>query len=165
MVNLEPGEKIVSILHHHWIAFLGPFLIILFFVLIPLFLLPVAFSIPNASALAPLFLFLTSIWYLITLFVAFGFWMDYYLDALVITDKRILNVDQSGLFRHTVSEFRLDRVQDVTIEVPNFIATMLRYGNITIQTAGEVSFSISEVPTPHIARDLILKQVREPATL
>ena len=91
--------------------------------------------------------------------------MDYYLDALVITDKRILNVDQSGLFRHTVSEFRLDRVQDVTIEVPNFIATMLRYGNITIQTAGEVSFSISEVPTPHIARDLILKQVREPATL
>jgi len=47
-------------------------------------------------------------------------------------------------------------VQDVTIEIPNFVATLFHYGNITIQTAGEINFSIKEVPRPHVARDLIL---------
>ena len=93
--------------------------------------------------------------------MAFGFWIDYYLDAFVITDKRILDIDQIGLFRHTVSEFRMDKVQDVTIEVPNFSATFFHYGNIKIQTAGESFFSINEVPSPHLARDLILKHAKK----
>ena len=92
--------------------------------------------------------------------MAFAFWIDYYLDALVITNKRILSANQEGLFKHTVSEFRLERVQDVTIEIPNFVATFFHYGNISIQTAGEISFSIKEVPQPHQARDLILKHAR-----
>lgn len=160
MLNLEPQEKVLLILHHHWISILGAFSLAGFLFLIPIALFPIVISLGRSSVLMPLFLFASSIWYLITILLALAFWIDYYLDALIITDRRILNVNQEGLFRHTVSEFRLERVQDVTIEVPNFIATVLRYGNITIATAGEVSFSIKEVPNPHVARDLILKYAR-----
>ena len=152
MLNLDPEEKVLLIMHHHWITLVGPFFIVLFSLIIPW-----AFI----SLLTPFFYFALLIWYLITLMMAFGFWIDYYLDALVITNKRVLDIDQVGLFRHTVSEFRMERVQDVTIEVPNFVATFFHYGNIKIQTAGEVSFSISEVPYPHIALDLILKNTKQ----
>lgn len=152
MLNLDPEEKVLLILHHHWITLVGPAFIVFFSLIIPW-----AFVL----FLKQFFYFAISIWYLFTLMMAFGFWIDYYLDAFVITDKRILDVDQVGLFRHTVSEFRLEKVQDVTIEVPNFTATFFHYGNIKIQTAGESNFSISEVPYPHIARDLILKNAKQ----
>jgi len=158
MLNLEQNEKVLLILHHHWIAFLGPLAIAAALFLIPFFVFPFL-----SASLLTIFLFATCIWYLIVLFMVLAFWIDYYLDALIVTDRRILNVDQTGLFRHVVSEFRLERVQDVTIEVPNFTATIFHYGNIEIQTAGETSFSIKEVPHPHLARDLILKYARQSA--
>ena len=156
MLNLEPEEKVLLILHHHWISILGQMIFIIFLALLPLAVLPFVAALTTARLVLPLFFFVSSVWYLVALLLAFAFWVDYYLDALVITDRRILNVNQEGLFKHTVSEFRLERVQDVTIEIPNFVATLLHYGNITIQTAGEISFSIKEVPRPHVARDLIL---------
>ena len=143
-------------MHHHWISILGQMIFIIFLALLPLAVLPFVAALATARLVLPLFFFVSSVWYLVALLLAFAFWVDYYLDALVITDRRILNVNQEGLFKHTVSEFRLERVQDVTIEIPNFVATLLHYGSITIQTAGEISFSIKEVPRPHVARDLIL---------
>src|SRR3989344_309516 len=156
MLNLEPEEKVLMILHHHWISILGQMIFIIFLALLPLVILPFVAALATARLVLPLFFFISSLWYLAALLLAFAFWIDYYLDALVITDRRILNVNQEGLFKHVVSEFRLERVQDVTIEIPNFVATLFHYGNITIQTAGEINFSIKEVTRPHVARDLIL---------
>ncbi|MBI2024396.1 PH domain-containing protein [Candidatus Giovannonibacteria bacterium] len=160
MLNLDPEEKVVLIMHHHWIALLMPVFVLVIFVVAPWVLLPFILNTYPMAELGQLYYFILSIWYLITLLLALSFWIDYYLDALVITDKRIMYVNQSGLFRHIVSEFRMERVQDVTIEVPNFLGTIFHFGNINIQTAGEVNFSINEVPRPHIARDLILKHAK-----
>lgn len=162
MLNLEKDEKVLLVLHHHWISFLGPLVILVSLALAPLLLIP---FIATQPTLTYLFLFLSTLWYLMVLFLALGFWIDYYLDALVVTDRRVLNVNQSGLFKHVVSEFKIDKVQDVTIEVTNFMGTFFHFGNITIQTAGEVSFSINEVPSPHTARDIILKQAKDRANL
>src|SRR3989344_5848707 len=114
----------------------------------------------NITATPSLFIFFSSIWLLIVALIGFGLWMDYYLDALVITNRMILNVEQTGIFKHSVQEFRIEKVQDVTIEAPNFLATFLNYGNITLSTAGEMTFSIKEVPNPHLARDVILKNAK-----
>ncbi len=165
MINLDPGENILSILRHHWISYAGPLAMVAILFIIPIFLFPLTLGISSTPIILPYFFFLSSIWYLLVLFLALGFWMDYYLDSLVITDKRVLNIDQSGLFRHIVSEFRLEKIQDVTIEIPNFLGTVFHFGNIRIHTAGEVSFSISEVPNPHAARDLILKYAKQTSSL
>ena len=92
---------------------------------------------------------------IISLFL-FMFWVDYYLDMWVITSERIIDIEQKGLFRREISEFMLDKVQDITVEIPDIMATLLKYGNINIQTAGEKSFTIKQIPKIYEAKNLIL---------
>lgn len=136
-------------------------LLMFFFVIIPLAVFPFVLGAENTELLLPLFLFLSSLWLLVALLVGFSFWIDWHLDCLIVTTERVININQEGLFRHEVSEFRLERVQDVTIEIPHFLATVLGYGNLTIQTAGEINFSIKEIPRLKEAKDMILKYSRK----
>ena len=160
MLNLDPDEKIQLVMHHHWIFIVGEAVLTFFLASLPFIAGPFFLLFVNITATPSLFIFFSSIWLLIVALIGFGLWMDYYLDALVITDRRILNVEQTGIFKHSVQEFRIEKVQDVTIEAPNFLATFLNYGNITLSTAGEMTFSIKEVPNPHLARDVILKNAK-----
>ena len=79
----------------------------------------------------------------------FTSWSDHWLDAWVITNRRIIDIEQIGFFRRQVSSFPIDRIQDVTYDVAGVLAMWLHFGNIRIQTA-----SISE--------DLVMKQVPFP---
>lgn len=96
---------------------------------------------------------------MIIMLIAFLFWMDHYLDVWIITNERIIDVEQHGLFRRETSEFGIDKVQDITAEIPHVIATFLRYGNLRIQTAGERSFTIKDVPNIYEIKKVIMDQV------
>lgn len=157
MLKLQQNEYIVKAVHHHWIAFLGPALLAFVLFIIPFIALPFISNSSHSDIIYPLFYFMWVVWNLMALLVLLASWVDYYLDAIVITNTRIIKINQIGAYRHEVSEFKLERVQDVTIEVPHFVATMLGYGNITIQTAGEINFSIYEIPHINETKDLILK--------
>ena len=61
---------------------------------------------------------------------------DYYLDTWIVTTRRVINIEQKGLFSRVISELHLNQVQDVTAETHGFIATILSYGHVYIQTAG-----------------------------
>ncbi|MHA1748185.1 MAG: hypothetical protein ACTSYF_06020 [Promethearchaeota archaeon] len=89
--------------------------------------------------------------------LALIFWTVYYLNVLIITNKRIIDVEQHSLFRREVSEFMLVKVQDVTIEIPNFTASLFKFGNIIVQTAGEKNFSSHHIPHIREAKRLILE--------
>ncbi|MFH1171063.1 MAG: PH domain-containing protein, partial [bacterium] len=57
-----------------------------------------------------------------------------------------------------VSELLLDKVQDVTVEVHGVIPTMLHYGDIMIQTAGESPrFHFDDIPHPHAIAEKIME--------
>lgn len=85
--------------------------------------------------------------------------MDFYFDIWIITNERVIDVEQHGLFRRETSEFGIDKIQDITVEVPNMVATFLKYGNLTIQTAGERSFAIKDVPNIYEIKKVIMDQV------
>lgn len=75
--------------------------------------------------------------------------VDYHLDIWILTNRRIINIEQSGLFKRTVSELTIINVQDVTAEIHGKVQTFLNYGNVYIQTAGEKQrFVFEEVPQP-----------------
>jgi len=139
--------------------------IVMFVVLIlipPLILtfLPFLTADLNPEVIEPLINFFLSL-YLITLFLLlFLFWMDYYLDMWIITDQRIITVEQKGLFRREISEIPLHRVQDITIEISGIIETFLKFGTIRIQTAGEREFTIDDIPRLYEIKDIILRNVR-----
>lgn len=93
----------------------------------------------------------------IWLFSFFSF-IDYYLDVWIITNERIIDVQQRGFFSRVIAEQRLDRVQDVVSETHGFFPTVLKYGEVHIQTAGaKQRFLFHQVPNPGKIRNIVIK--------
>jgi len=162
MIHLSKDEKVLMVLHRHWVVILGRFLGSILFLLLPAALSAAAayFGVDLALA-SPYLEFFTSLYLMVVMAVLFIFWMDYYLDVWIITSERIIDIEQKGLFNREISEFMLDKVQDVTIEVPNMMAMFLKYGNLIIQTAGEKSFSVRQIPRFYEAKNLILDYAKK----
>ena len=148
------------IVHKHWIAFFYKIFIVTILLIAPITLSALFFGIGliNTETI-PYIRFFAITYLMIIILVAFLFWMDHYFDLWIITNKRIIDVEQYGLFRRETSEFGIEKVQDITAEVPNMIATFLRYGNLRIQTAGERSFTIKDVPNIYEIKKVIMDQV------
>lgn len=97
----------------------------------------------------------------IWLFLFFSF-IDYYLDIWIITSERIIDVKQEGFFSRTVAELKLFQIQDVTSELEGFFEFIFKYGDVYVQTAGEIQrFTFKQVPNPEGVRDIIIKLAEE----
>lgn len=89
-------------------------------------------------------LFLSVLW--IFLFIA---WTDYFVDAWIVTDSRIIDFELKGLFHKDVASVRLDNIQDVKVVVTGLIESWLKIGDLHVQTAGaEREFVIKGVCEP-----------------
>ncbi|MBP9869602.1 PH domain-containing protein [Patescibacteria group bacterium] len=169
-LNHLPGadlhESKALVYRAHWFTLIPYFCMIVF-----VFLLPpatyLAFQTLQPNLLADpqamtLFVLGVSIFFLYGLLFLFQLFLDYWLDVFILTDKRILDIEQKGLFNRTVSELRLYRTQDVTTEVKGFWHTMIDFGDIFIQTAGEKQrFVFQNIPHPNQVAKLILELAEE----
>jgi len=154
-------EEIIFLLRRHPIVLLGKILVISFFLFILIVFwikgaeyLPVFFEEPylNFSIFVSL-LSLLFIW-----LYAFIVWVDYYLDLWILTNERLLDIEQKGLFYRVISELRLNRIQDITSEVRGFVPTFFHFGDISIQTAAEQGrFKLNQIPHPVEVRRTIIK--------
>jgi len=164
--NAEKGEKVILLVRRH------PFIIlvrILSWVIAAI--LPFIFYLVLGDVIAgfisgeifyPILVLFTSIYYLYIWLFIFASFVDYYLDAWIVTNKRIINIEQKGLFNRVISEQRLYRIQDITSELKGFFSTFLNFGNIYIQTAGEEKrFIFRQVPDPYRIVRKITKLVEE----
>ena len=162
MITLDNDEQIVLEVRKHWFVLFAESMPLIFFALLPAIIaiayrtlgLQEIFTIDkHPQELATLF---TAIWMLFLWVAFFIMWTDYYLDILILTNKRVIEIEQKALFSREISTFRLDRIQDVTVEVNGVIATFLNFGDIHIQTAGEIpEITVRGIPYPHNAREAI----------
>lgn len=160
--NQIEGEKIIKIVRKDIFIL---FRKIIFFCL--LFVLPLAFlsitllNYPNLfdnQIAYPFIALLGSAYYLFIWLLFFFSFVDYYLDLWIITNERIIDIQQKGFFSRIIAEQRLYRIQDVTSEVHGFLPTVLKYGDVHIQTAGaKQRFLFHEVPHPEDVRNMIIK--------
>lgn len=163
MIQLAPNEQVLLVIRRHWFSFLGALVIFAFLFIGPLVALIVTpHYLPFAitGEVRAVIFFLLALYLMAVLTTMFLTWSIYYLDTWIITDQRLIDIDQRGLFRRGISEIPLERVQNVSIEIPGFIATVLHFGNLKIQTAGESDFTIVEVPDCYEAKELILQHSR-----
>ncbi len=147
------------LIRRHWITYI-PLFIIIDFMLIPL-AITVVYTRINASSLDPTTIYaiivLGSVYALcvLSLFL-FGF-VDYYLDVDIVTNERVVDIEQNGFFHRTISELYLEQVEDVTAEVKGVLPTLFNFGNIYIQTAGErENFVFKSVPRPYETAKMII---------
>ncbi len=97
----------------------------------------------------------SAIFALSLLWLATGLWLawnyaDWRNDVYIVTSDRIIDVQKKPLFfSEERREASLGMVQNVSSQIPNPLAFVLGYGNVTIQTAAEVgAFNFVFVPNP-----------------
>ena len=152
-------EKVFLLLRRHWFTYIS-FLIIALIMSAPIFIL-LFFWLSNPESFSPVAINISilavSVYSLfIIALLLYGF-IDYYLDVYIVTNERIVDVTQDGFFRRSISELYLREVQDVSAQVKGFFPTMIHYGEITIQTAGErPNFIFRNVPSPYRISKIIV---------
>lgn len=166
-LHLDEGEKVILEVRKHWVVFAEHALGLVLTALFPfgLYLLAQTFA-PNLINLSlpgnqyALFVFLYCIWLLVLWLSFFVNWTKYYLDVWYVTEKRIIAIDQRRIFNREVSNIRFDKVQDVTVMVRGFVATLLDFGNLKVQTASEDTrdFFMTVVRHPQEVRRIIFDQ-------
>lgn len=98
-----------------------------------------------------------SVYCLSVILFFYTYFVSFYLDMLIVTNDRLLHIEQQGLFARTISEVDLYKIQDITSAINGFIPSVFNYGNLLIQTAGAVErFIITSVPHPEMLRRAIL---------
>ncbi len=165
--NQLPNEELVYFLRRHPITLTSLFFTFAIVLATPIALAWYIFSFEptwwQSTTGQPLAVLLASAIFLFAWLFLYQQYLDYYLDSWIVTTKRILNIEQTGLFSRTVSELRLYRVQDVTATVNGLLPTMLNYGNVEIQSAGaKVRIVFEEIPRPNdIAKRVLELSERE----
>ena len=163
--TLAAGEIKVLVLRPHWIVLVRVMVITMVLALLPfgLLFLPVLATLRAESIFMQALVVLGGSVYAfsVALFFAYAF-IDYWLDVWTVTTRRILHVEQKGLFYRVIAELELARIQDCTSETKGVLGTLLHYGTISIQTAAELPrFVFRDIPNPETVRDTVVRLMQE----
>ncbi len=83
-------------------------------------------------------------------------------NRVLVTNEHVVDIDQVTLFRRSVATLTLSRIQDVSAEVAGPAQTLLQYGTVTVQTAGQQEkFRFDYMPKPYEVEQYILEVHRE----
>jgi hypothetical protein len=142
----EANEEIILLLRAHVITNI-PWILIATLMLVAPMILRIA---PAFSFFPDRFLAVgTLFWYLLTIAFIFEQFLNWYFNVYIVTDERIVDVDFANLLYKKVSETKLDKIQDVTYSQVGVARSLFNYGNVFVQTAGEVTeFEFLAVPRP-----------------
>lgn len=84
---------------------------------------------------------------IVGLFGAAYSYLLWYFSVFIVTDERVRQITQKSLFKKTITDLWLDKIQSISYNVPSVFAGIFNYGTILIQTAvGDLV--ISQVPKP-----------------
>jgi hypothetical protein len=164
--NQRENEKVVLFMRRHWIALVALGFGFSITTFLPLSIawyywdtLTIWLAHPSGG---PLVTIIGSMYFLSVWLFAFVEFTDYYLDTWIVTNERIINTEQEGLFHRTASELDLAAVQDATAEIRGILQTLLTYGNVFVQTAGEKGrFHFKNINNPEQVKEIVNKLVEE----
>jgi uncharacterized membrane protein YdbT with pleckstrin-like domain len=162
MIEIEKNERILQVIHRHWFILLGHIFFLLVTLALPVIALVLFQMVPVGTMFAWsgdtfhaggffLFAWLTIVW-----MIGWKIWTTYYLDTIIVTDKRIFDIDQRGLFSRQSGSFRIDRIQNITVNQKGIIQTLLDFGTVEFETAGG---NAEDFVAEYVARPYLLKKL------
>lgn len=120
-------EEVLLVFRHHVMSMRKEIIISMLVVLIAL----VPAAIWPSSTLALQFLGILSLLAAVYLFWA---WVGWYYSVYIATNERIIEVKQHGFFDRRVTEFGIDKVQNINYHIKGIQAVLFRYGTIEVRT-------------------------------
>lgn len=161
-ILLSSDEQVIHDARKHWFVIFLELTWVIALMLAPLLLfLLIKFFLPIYSQAlltnSAEIIFFYSLWFLFNWVIIFSIITDYILDIVRITNKRIIDIDQKGFFTRNIASIRLEDIQDITIESIGIFATLLKFGNLKIQSAGQqTEFVIKGIRHPERVKKLII---------
>jgi hypothetical protein len=148
--NLRPDERVVAIIRRSVLAYFGTALLALFSLFLAFFLIVPLFARGRFGTTLFVILILTGI---ALTFRTLWFW---YWTAFIVTNSRIIDTDQRGMFHRRISEARFEKVEDIAIEIRGIVATLFHLGTVRIQTTGgHATIELRTVPRPELVHELL----------
>lgn len=88
------------------------------------------------------------------------YWIGWYFSVYIVTDQRLIQITQKGLFHRSVVDMGLNQIQMVNYQISGLQETLLGFGTIMMQTlVGELV--IHEVHHPGEIQKKLLQILRE----
>lgn len=123
--------------------------------------------LPMVDLFPPNFRFMAWVaWYMLLFAFIIENFLSWFFNLNIITDERIVDIDFENLLYKRVSSAKINNIEDVTSSTGGFIRSLLDFGTVHIQTAGEArEFEFVDVPHPErvikILNEMMLEEERE----
>lgn len=93
-------------------------------------------------------------------FICLPSWISYHFSVFIVTNQRLIQITQKGLFHRSVVDMGLNQIQLVNYEVAGLQETLLGFGTIMMQTfVGDLI--IHEIPHPAKIQKRLLEILRD----
>lgn len=87
-------------------------------------------------------------------------WIGWWFSVFIVTNQRLIQITQRGLFHRSVIDMRLNQIQMINYEVSGIQETLLGFGTIMMQTyVGDLV--IHEIHHPAAIQKKLLEIMRE----
>lgn len=166
MFNLRhsfPGQKqnepVFIFLRRHPVSFIGYALIFAIMVALGIFLYWAVFNLNffNDEMIFNIGVIVANSFLMASVAFFFVAVLDFYFDIHIVTNRRIVDIDQNRLFHRQIDELALEDIEDTSSIVAGILGTFFSYGNTEIQTAGsKPNFIFENIPNPREVSQLIL---------
>lgn len=136
--DLQKGEKLLSLTRRHWIVHVISFVYIFFLVISVIILLVYKSLLPSfiSNGFFYPFVIIYVLWFILFIYIN---WVNNELDLILVTNKRVIWIDQISFLNRSVSECSLNDVQEVNIETKWLLANLFNFWKLSIHTASEES--------------------------
>ncbi len=121
------GEEILFVFRRHIIAMRRGFY---------------ALVIPFVVGSLPYLLMPDTLWllwvavggFVVGLLLFFYHWIGWYFSVFIVTNQRIQQTSQTGIFGKSVIDLSLSKIQNISYNIPGFTGEILGFGTIVLQT-------------------------------
>lgn len=148
----EAEEDVVLFLRQHIIVNVPWLALAAVLLSAPTILFPIAFGLLRLPlAIPPGYLIVgTLFWYLMTFGFILANFISWFFNIYIVTNERIVDIDFLYLLYKQFSQAELNKIQDIHYTTGGILATIFNYGNVTIETAGEMpNLEFEKVPFPN----------------
>lgn len=155
-INLGNDEEIIQVANTSFLAWIGSFVLvfILFFVSAYFFYYLLSLQVYGEIILGAVFLLI--IFILLRVFILQAG------NALVVTTKRVVDIDRPGLFTQNIYTLNYSEIKDVAIVSHGFMSFLFKTGDVIVESKqGEYSLDLTCVSHPQSVQTLILSERQE----
>lgn len=150
LIELKPREEVLETVRETVYPKVWRMSLLLIWFLIPFFFL---FPLFRIGAFGVVIFFLLVLSALFFLGREFTKWSR---TVLVVTDKRVIDVDQKGYFDKVVTETSYKQIDEASYRVKGFFPTIFRYGVITLKLRGAAAdIEFSNITKPARVHNII----------